>query len=414
MADTVLTTLMVFGLSLSAGWLLWCALRTSIRFYATRRLQATVVATALITSSSAYAYFCPDFLDETVTPKIKLVAESLAAQIMAVDGVLSAQLEFHSERVLSAIAVLTKQKAVAANQIGNSSRVQSQQIASGMGVIRTAARQKAVRLNHGSEYGQGVDPCRIYAQRKVIAGRDADMAREVRGRIAAEVYAAPGVYMDGAQSREKLVEAHQPFCTQDQVDAGLCKAVGTLPGASLNAGTLFNPAMGAEDLYKAKSAYINNVVGMTDSPVPEGAGTHAAATTYAMAKGSKDAIVSPAIVALKDVQLFNSGVEGSHSGTDLPLSMLFQNEVNRYAGGSIEYDNWSNAMAKQVERGVMVELLKVEALRLAVAGKKLEALDKQEAMLAALVALEARRAQEGAARQDAGNAMSRAVTPGVQ
>ncbi|MDR2208492.1 MAG: hypothetical protein LBE22_05915 [Azoarcus sp.] len=411
---TLLTAFIVFGLILLVGWLLWRGMRALARLCAAHRMQSAAVASALITSSSAYAYYCPDFFDEMVTPNITFVAEALVANVMSVDASLSLLLESYSERTLSAIAVLTKQKALAANQAGNSSRVQAQQIAAGLGELRTSARQKAARVDYGSEFGQGVDPCRTYTQRQIITGRDADMGRELRGRIATEVHAAPGVYLDPGQNRKMVLEAHQPFCTQDQVDAGLCKTVGTHPGASLNAATLFNPAMGAEDLYKAKNAYVNNVVGFADPPVAEGAGTHAGSGVYMIAKGSKDAIVSPAIVALKEVQLFNSGVEGAHSGTELPLSVLFQNEVDRYAGDSPEYDNWSKIMAAQAQRGVMLEVLKIEALRLAVAGKKLEALDRQEAMLAALVALEARRGQEKATQQDAADAVSKSASRAIQ
>jgi hypothetical protein len=412
--DTLLTAVIVFGILLSAVWLLWLCVRALVRLFATFRVQMAVVASALISSSSAYAYYCPDFMDEMVTPNITLVAEALVADVMAVDASLSELLEYYSERTLSAIAVLTKQKALVANQVGNSSRVQSQQIATGLGTLRTNARQKAVRVDYGPEFGQGYDPCQTYTQRQIITGRDADMGHELRGRVASEVYAAPGVYRDHAQSRKLLLEAHQPFCTQDQVNAGLCRSVGALPSASLNASTLFSPAMGAEDLYKAKSAYINNVVGMADPPVVEGAGGNAASGAYVMGKGSKDAVVSPAIVTLKEIQLFNSGVEGAHSGTELPLSILFQNEVDRYAGDSPEYDNWSKKMAAQSQRGAMVEVLKIEALRLALAGKKLEALDRQEAMLAALVAIEARKGQEKETQRDATSAVSKSASRAVQ
>ena len=352
-------------------------------------------------------------MNEMVMPHFVYMTTSIVAEVMAVDKALSALLKTYSERTLSAIAILTKQKALVANQVGNNSRLQSQQISVGLSELQTSARLKAVHLNYGPQFGQGIDPCMTYTRRQIIAGRDTDMARELRQRVATEVYAAPGVYMNAVDSRKQLIEAHKPFCTQDQVDAGLCKSVGELAGASLNAGTLFNPAMGEETLYEAKNAYINNVVGETDSPVSIGAGQHAASSSYAVAKGAKDAIVSPAIVALKEVQLFNSGVEAEHSGTNLPMSMLLQQEIDRYAGNSPEYDRWSIGMAAQSPRGVMLELLKIEALRLAIAGKRLEAWEKQEAMLAALVALELRQNQ-GSVHQDASEAMSKSTTRAIK
>ena len=412
MADLVLMVFVALGFALAVVWLFWRALCALARFCAARKFLATLVATMLL-STSAYAAYCPSFISSLVDQFYRLGYNSLKGDLKAVDKSLSKLLKTYTEKVVSAISVLTKQKSTVANQVGNSSRLQSQQVARGLGELRTSARLKAVRLNFGPEFGQGIDPCKTYTQRQIIVGRDADMASELRGRIATEVYAAPGVYMSAVESRKKLIEAHAPFCTQDQVNAGLCKKVGELAGASLSAGTLFNPAMGAETLYEAKSAYINNVVGETDSPVSEGAGQHAASSSYAVAKGGKDAIVSPAIVALKEVQLFNSGVEGAHSGTNLPMSMLLQQEIDRYAGDSPEYDRWSKGMAAQSPRGVMVELLKVEALRLAIAGKRLEAWERQEAMLAALVALELRRNQ-GGVHQDASEAMSKSTTRAIQ
>jgi hypothetical protein len=354
-----------------------------------RRYKAGLVVSLVLASSVAAAFCPPQYVNEWVAPQFANATQVLNQAMNAVDSALSAQLEMQNQRLTSAIAVLTKQKAVAANQIADAGRTAAQQTATALNVLAQSERVKAARFDFGGEFGQGYSPCKVYAARSVIAGRDSEMQEERRVRVNSEILAAPGRYADPDQARRSLVQAHQDFCTQDQVDSGLCKTKGALPGADLTVSTLFEPAMEGEKLYNAKVAFVNNAVGMPDGVIPTGAAGAPSAEAYTQAKSRKDALVSPALTSLKEIQLDYSGVNSAHGGQDLPLAVHFRNEVKRYAGNSPEYAAWARVMSAQNERGLLVEMLKVKALDLAVLEKQYRQYERMEASLATLVAMEA-------------------------
>jgi len=353
-----------------------------------RRWRVAFGITLALSSTWVYAFCPPQYQENWVAPQFQNATKVLNQAISAVDKALSAQLEMNSQRLISAIAVLTKQKAIAANQIADISRTASQQVATSLKVLAQTERVKQARFDYGGEFGQGYSPCKVYSTRQVIANRDADMATELRERVMSELVAAPGRYADPIQGQRALIESNKDFCTQDQVDSGLCKTVGAIPGASLTVATLFEPAMEGEKLYDAKVAFVNNMVGVPDGPVPKAAGSTPAAAAYSLAKARKDALISPAIASLKEIQLDYSGVSGTETGKDIPLAVHFRNEVKRYSGNSDEYYAWARVMSAQNERGALVELLKIKALDLAIQEKQYRQYERMEAQLAALVALE--------------------------
>lgn len=376
-----------------------------------RRWRAGLAASLFLTSTVAYSFYCPPQYQESwVSPQFSNATAALNAALTAVDTALSSQLELNGQRLQSAIAILTKQKALAGNQVSDGSRTAAQMTATALNVLAQTERVKQARFDYGGEFGQGFSPCRVYAARQVIANRDAELTEERRERVMTEINAAPGRYADPIQTQAAQVAAHKDFCTQDQVASGLCKTVGSIPGADLTVGTLFTPAMEGEKLYSAKVAFVNNAVGLTDGVVPQGAAKTPAAAAYSLAKARKDALVSPALASLKEIQLDYSGVDTAHGGKDLPLAVHFQNEVKRYAGNSPEYDSWAKVMSGQNERGAMVELLKVKSLDLAIQEKQYRQYERMEAQLAALVAMEVN--SSGAVNQTA-NAAERAAKQNV-
>jgi len=359
-----------------------------------RRWKVALGVSLVTTSLASYAYYCPDYQDSWVLPQFFNATSVLNAAVKAVDTALSAQLLYESERLTAAIAILTKQKAVAGNQIGDSSRTAAQQVATGLKIHAEIERLKKARLEFGGDFGQGYEPCLVEAKRQAITSRDADMDAARRDRVTSEVTAAPGRYVDPIKGRRDQIEANKDSCTADQVASGLCQTEGTMPGASLNIATLFEPAMEGEPLYKAKVAFIDNMVGPPNGMVPKAAGKTPATEAYSLAKARKDAVASPAIVSLKEIQLDYSGVSGAHTDMDIPLAMHFRNEVARYSGNSPEYDAWAKKMAGQKDRGVLVELLKIKALDLVIQAKQYRQYERMEAQLAALVALNTAALQE--------------------
>ncbi|MBJ8931616.1 hypothetical protein [Citrobacter freundii] len=365
-------------------------------------------ASLMMASFMVYAYCPPQYQEQTVIPAFKAAYASIKSTLVGVDASLSTVLETNSQRLSSAIAVLTKQKALTANQIAETQVNAGQMLAQGMNTISQTQRVKQARFDYGGEFGQGYQPCLISSERAVIATRNADLQGEVASRVKSEIIASPGEYADRSSAHQKLIDAHKTYCTDDEVASGLCSTKGSMPGADLHVSTLFAPAMEGEQAYQAKIDFVNNIAGMPDQPIPRSASGSVQAQAYALAKSRKDALISPALTALKEIQVETSGIDGMESGKEVPLSELYKNQVTRYFGNSDEYQNWTKSLAIQNERGVMIESLKVKALNLALKAKLYKQYETMEAQLATLTATELSRtvgvASEQQARQAEANA----------
>lgn len=367
-----------------------------MKFDTHRQNKIVIGLVIAFTSSVSFAFYCPPQYQESfVEPMFEAATEALNEAIEAVDQALSKELDTYSERINSAVAVLTKQKAMAANQIADANRTAAQMTAESLNVLAQTERVKAARFEYGSEFGQGYQPCAVYAGRNLIANRDAEMGEERRTRMMSEVVAAPGRYVDTNQAIQTLAKDHRDnFCTQDQVNSGMCSTTGSMAGASLTASTLFEPMMETDERYRAKVAFVNNVVGLPDAPVPAAAANTPSASAYVLAKAQKDALMSPALASFKELQLDYTGIDSSHSGSDIPMAVRMNKEIKRYLGNTPEYEAWTKIMAAQNSRGLMVEMLKVKALDLVVLEKQYRQYERMEANLATMVAGEMRKQAE--------------------
>lgn len=361
-----------------------------------RNRRIAVGVTIAMSSSLAFGFFCPpQYQENFVQPMFESATEALNEAIQALDASLSSELEMYSQRINSAVAVLTKQKALTANQIADANRAAAQQTATALNVMSQQERVKQARFDFGGEFGQGYQPCTVYAGRNLIANRDAELDQERAVRIQSEVIAAPGRYVDPVAAEQQMAQEHRTyFCTTDQVASGMCDSVGAMPGASVNAATLFQPVMEADAMYRAKVAFVNNAIGMPDAPIPQAAANTPAASDYALAKAQKDALMSPAIASLKQLQLDYTGVDTAHGGSDIPIAVRMDREVKRYLGNTPDYEAWAKVMSGQNQRGLLVEMLKVKALDLALLEKQYRQYERMEANLATIVAGELRNQQE--------------------
>jgi len=361
-----------------------------------RRLM--IGLTGLSVAVSAYAWDCPPYDELWVYQAFGISLKTITAAIQSMDASLSLQLQYQSERLISAIAVLTKQKAIAANQISDGLRNTNQTMSVSLSALSTADRVKQARFDYGGEFGQGYSPCYVFRTRQGITNSEADQQGAAVAAVRSQVLAAPGRFANPVTAEKDMLEQHNKlFCTQDQANSGLCPSVGSLPGASLSVGTLFKPTDNSEDLTVAKLAFINNLAGLPDGEVPKGGSTSEAAASYQQAKIQKDAIRSSALASLKQIQIETTGGEtGDHSDGDLPLSQQYANEVKRYAGNTDEYRDWSRVLAGQNERGLMVELLKVKALDLSIQERQYRQWERMEAQLASLAAAKLKSGQRQA------------------
>lgn len=364
-----------------------------------------------LASCLAYAFCPPQYQEQMVQPVITAATAQIQSAIAAMDASLSGVLLTQSQRLSSAVAVLTKQKAISANQMAQASVNANQMLAEGMKTISQTERVKKARFDFGGEFGQGYNPCLIMAQRNLIASRNADISSELNKRVRSEIDSGPGKYASLVEARNSFVERHKKYCTPDEVSSGMCNTEGDLPGADTSLATLFNPVMEGSAEYDAKNAYINNLAGMPDQPIPSSSAKSVSAQSYMLNKNRRDAMISPALAALKNIQLDTSGIEGAETGKELPMSQLMENEVKRYSGNSDAYTAWSRALVSQNERGVMIEILKVKALDLAQKARLYKQYETMESLLAGMTAMQAQNLSQEAAvgTQRAANTSTKAA-----
>ena len=86
--------------------------------------------------SQAYSATCPpQYQNSWVAPQFSNATAVLNAALKSVDASLSTQLIFQSERLNSAVAVLTQQKALAASQLSDAYRTAALSVATGLGAL---------------------------------------------------------------------------------------------------------------------------------------------------------------------------------------------------------------------------------------------------------------------------------------
>ncbi len=133
------------------------------------RLSKFFLAISTLTLTGvAGAYWCPTYIVPWVASSFLTADAGLLAGIAAVDAALSAQLFANSERLTSAIAVLTKQKALAAAQINQTQQQTAENMAVGWNTLAQQKRVKEARFDYGPEFGQGYQACKTLAEREAL------------------------------------------------------------------------------------------------------------------------------------------------------------------------------------------------------------------------------------------------------
>ncbi|MDR3056483.1 MAG: hypothetical protein LBU53_14010 [Zoogloeaceae bacterium] len=165
----------------------------------------------------------------------------------------------------------------------------------------------------------------------------------------------------------------------------MCNEVGKYPGAAVNFAMMNEPSMPGDDITQLKIDFINILAGPPDAEIPKEMGKTVSGQAYGYKKSIKDAITSPALTFLKELQIDYSGT-GSDEASGLPPALAFQKIVKTYFGNTQEYVDWSKKLAAQEERGIMIEILQQKAVQLNLRAKEDRQQEQQEVILASLLA----------------------------
>ena len=88
-------------------------------------------------SGNALAAYCPLYQTEIVQPMFQNSTLAMNSAILSMDSTLSGQLKYNSEQILSALQILTKQKAISAHQATDTDRKAAQTYTEAINTINT-------------------------------------------------------------------------------------------------------------------------------------------------------------------------------------------------------------------------------------------------------------------------------------
>lgn len=321
------------------------------------------------------------------------VVESIGektAQILQAD-------EEQTEKIVSSLKVLAKQIESSANKNG-AVMVQAEQASAA--VARQIADKELIDKVVVDFMSQGFDPCGQSAATKKLALAERSVRASIPERIKNEIDAGGGKYQSVAETLTQREKQHQAlFCTQDEVDSGVCSKLGKVPGGDTNASLLFSSDKSAE-MVAAKNAVINNIIGLPDNPLPSDMVHTPVGYAYVMEKKKKDAFLAFSVHSLKSIQAENE-----------EFKQVMDDRVGQYFG-TPKATEWAKSQAAQAERGIIVDLLKIQGLALKIRERKIRENLRTEANLAALIELDNQRingalTQNAAAQVQSSNAAAK-------
>lgn len=314
--------------------------------------------------------------------KITGLTQSTVARIAGFSSSFGSSLEYKFENLISAIAIATKQEALSGNVTADS-------------INQSAARQldayKAQQYNtdlvrvivdYGGATGQGFDPCGTLARNRTLDAAFNEIPQRAQ-RTIASLDVAPGKMSDPVEVElDRLSEHRDKFCTQAEADAGLCK-LSELPGADTNAAMLFVPAREGSPASDARRSYIQHVLGAPSAAISPKAGKTVSGQSYFFNMNHRESLRSIPAYSLAWIDAANT--QSEEYGGRSPNEILTA-RINQYFGGA-EALEWSKALSRQTDRGLLVEANKMAGLRAWTSHLRYQQNQRLEANLAALLVI---------------------------
>lgn len=326
-------------------------------------------------------------IDAGIKANHQAIKTAFEVDMTLMDKATSLALQDENNRITSAIAIWTKQKSLSDNIVAENQVNLHKKTAAVTQAIEQKNRVRKAEEDFGSQ-GQGHKVCVVTSERNRAATITEENAQSVPQRISNEIYGAPGAWGDPYKAKYDILSEHKAnYCTADQARTGYCAKPGDNAGLNLQGSTLFTPTTIGSDIHDAQNSMINIMVGAPDRPVAKDFANTPSAVTYTAAKAHKDTLISPALYSLKAIQAEFVPVAGHQGNTVSPIKAI-DDQVARYLGEGEEYKSWNKTLVSGSERGIMKELLQVKALDLYLTARQYKQNERQELLLAAILAAE--------------------------
>ncbi len=345
---------------------------------------------ALFTSAALATYYCPDFIWPMVNAAFQTSQNVIDQGIQTMVKIISKQEERNFQEIMAALKVLTKQKNISSEKLAAVNKAGDEALATVMVETDRSRRIQKAYFDFHPKFGQGFEPCNTYAaSRKLTAAADA--LSEEAAKAVGQLDAGPGKYFNPIWTRNLSVTNNLRYCDKQLSSNGLCSDTTELLGEdSIGASVHFGSLLDGDkpNRQRAQQVFLNNMFGQPDPPpptLPANSPPHSLheMDAYLAIKLRKDALLAPAMQTMQEIRLAHSPREGDEPGLVKQMDQL----AGVYFGGD-KHQDWNKTLARQTERGLMVELLKVKGFDLMVQGQQYRQWERMEAMLANLVASE--------------------------
>ncbi|EIP5862349.1 hypothetical protein ACWJKU_00625 (plasmid) [Methylocaldum sp. MU1018] len=349
---------------------------------AQKKIIAAAVLSTTLGSGVAYAALYGFGPAETWTiQQIAAQTAEVSGNIAAFGTAFSTQMQTKFEQIISSVAVATKQEALSANIVSDGTRQAAEQLVNAVRAQRQSDQVATAYLNYNPATGQGYDPCGTNAKNKTMDIAFESAAVQAKTTVGMTDVAPGRLVNSTAQAMQARLDTHRSkFCTAAEASAGLCSA-SQLPGGDTNAALLFDAAPAGSLQTEARYAYIQHVLGAPDQKLEKSAGGTPAGEAFMVVKNRKDALLSVPAYSLAMIDAANT--QSAQFGGKSPNEVL-KLRVNQYFGGK-EAEQWSGSMARQTQRGLLVEAAKMAGLEVWIHHKQYEQNQRLEANLAALL-----------------------------
>lgn len=346
------------------------------------------------------------FVNAQIAAETSAVSEAIATFGSRFGTAMSQQFE----QIISAVAVATKQEALAGNVIATAGMQSAQQLVNAVGAQRETAQVTKAYLDYSPQMGQGYDPCGTEAKQKSLDQYFDSLPAAAQARMTTFDTGPGHLVRSTAQAMQQRLDDHrQNFCTAAEAQAGLC-TLSQVPGGDTDASLLFQSSAPGSLQDKARDAYIQHVLGAPAAQIPASEGQTPQGQAYLAAVNREQALLSVPSYSLARIATANtqSPAYGNQSANDV-LTL----RVNQYFGGK-EAEQWASALAAQSPRGLLVEAAKMGGLQVWIHHQQYEQGQRMEAELAALLLAEAGNSLNGPTAEDQQKAMRDRVSTQVQ
>lgn len=337
---------------------------------------------------------CPPVITPVWEYAMNAAGKAIKGSLVAHYNALDLQWEANLKLLRGAIQILTKQVQVSAQKQADTIRVATQSQAEYQTELAVSRETFDAMLDYGY-MGQGSDPCldqyQVTAVNGAINNAEANVATSVNGSISA----APAKYHPnpGASQATQASDIKSKYCSTELQSSGYCSTASANPNIDVSATNFFTitPSGGAKD--DAKNQMINYIYGRPDAQPPKNVATLPDTASYMNAKREQDAFRSLSALSFKTIQSWTA-----INNTGESVIGAIDKKVQRYSGGD-GYEEWRKSIAVQRERGLLIEYAKMKAFELQMASLEYEQMERTEALVAGINALEARSLVNGTAQQ---------------